>query len=158
MQRLKVETFGQAGEQFAERARHQIERPRRRAHDKRVGVRRQEDYGDNGAGHAAERDLQNAIDCRTDGAGVRHLRQQQNDDGGDRRGGESGIDGGDESKRTDNNGEKREQRDFALMGNNDRNRAAVDRAAQRPDQIIERGFERSADAHLRHNHRSDNRP
>jgi hypothetical protein len=89
---------------------------------------------------------------------MRHLWQQQYDNAGDRRGGKSGIDAGNEGQRADNNSENGEQRDFIIVRNKHRDRAAIDRAAQRPDQIIERGFQRPPDTHLRYDQGGDDRP
>ena len=89
----------------------------------------------------ADRDFEYAIDRRGDRIDMRHQRHQQHDDRRDGRGVEPGPHRGDQRHRQDRQRQHGQQRPFACMRNEDCEQAAIERAAERADQIIAGGFQ-----------------
>ena len=158
MQRLVVPAAGETGQQLMERRRHQFEHLCRIGADLAVRARRQHQEGHQKAGERADGDFQHAIDRRIQHVGMVHDREQQHDDGRYRCDVQAGIDGGDERQRRYRQHQHREQRAFAIVRDQDRDRRAVKRAADRADQIVAGRLERAPDAHLGDDDGGQHRP
>ena len=64
----------------------------------------------------------------------------------------------DEGKRGHGEGEDSKKRDLVRMRNKETDGAAVDRAAESSDEIVESCLQRFSDAHLRHDYGRHDRP
>ncbi|GCC43817.1 hypothetical protein chiPu_0027947, partial [Chiloscyllium punctatum] len=115
VQRIVVETAGQAGEQFGERRREQFQQLRRIDPDLADRARRQHKERDHEAGERADRDFEDSVDRGVQRVGVMHRRQQQYDHRRHRRRVQARIERGDEGQRHDRQHQQRQQTALAGM-------------------------------------------
>jgi hypothetical protein len=113
---------------------------------------------DDEADSPADGHLQHAIERRSRRTDMLHARDQEHNDRGHRQHVEIGAKRSDEGERRDCQRQHREQRPFAVVRNQDRDRAAIGDAREGADQIIFRHLDRAAQTHLGHDHRGQDRP
>ena len=89
---------------------------------------------------------------------MRHSGDKQHDDGGYRRHSQGRIKGGNDRKRRHRDGKDDEQRQLMGVGYKDGDCATIEGAAKGTEQVIDGRLERSANAHLGHDDRGQNRP
>ena len=110
------------------------------------------------ADDASDRDLDDAFDCGRDRTGMGDEGRQEHHDRRERRGAEARICRRQQGRRRNRKGERRQQRGFIVVRDERPHCAGIGGAADGGDEIVHGRLERSADAHLRQDHRRQHGP
>ena len=153
-----IQVSRKPSEQMREQVRQQTEHATGGVDRQIIGTGRHHRKRHEETNRASDRNFDHPFECGRNRGQVGNGRSQQNEDRRERSGAEAGIFRSDESDRHQRNRKNHSEPHFAIVRNERADGTGEYRAAERPRQIIGRGLERSADAHLRQDDGRQDRP